>query len=144
MKNITRNTAYLVAMASLCFSCHECCQDCVNNKCIFADSITVQSSCYDSEQGLVLSATGNDEAHSDQTWTVYVLKDTTDGWTPADIKINEYRNGNITIPDSILLDNQQIIARVMTYCDGADFYSIYFRFFRITSNNCTTWTKSDL
>jgi len=144
MKDVTRYTAFLIALFSLCFSCREdCCQDCVDSKCRFANIITAQSGCYDAEQGLVLTATGNAVDLSYQTWTVHVLKDTTNGWTPADIEINEYRNGSITIPDSILLDNKQIVVQVMTYCNSFDYYSNYFRFFRMTSNNCTTWIGQD-
>ena len=144
MKDVTRYTAFLFVQLSLCFSCREdCCQGCVDSKCRFADIIKTQSGCYDAAQGLVLTATGNATDLSYQTWTVHVLKDTTGGWTPADIEINEYRNGNITIPDSILLDNRQVVVQVMTYCDGLDYYSNYFRFFRMTSNNCAAWIGQD-
>jgi hypothetical protein len=144
MKDVTRYTAFLIALFSLCFSCREdCCQDCVDSKCRFANIITAQSGCYDSEQGLVLTATGNAPDLSYQTWTVYVLKDTTDGWTPADIKITEYRNGNITIPDSILLDNQQVFAQLFTWCNGTDYHSMGYHFFKMTSNNCTTWIRQE-
>ena len=144
MKDVTRYTAFLIVLLSLCFSCREeCCPNCVDSKCRFANIIKAQSGCYDTEQGLVLTATGNAVELSYQKWTVHVLKDTTGGWTPADIEINEYRNGNITIPDSILLDNQQVVVQVMTYCNGLDYYSNFFRFFRMASNNCTAWISQD-
>ena len=144
MKDVTRYTAFLIVLFSLCFSCREeCCQDCVDSKCRFASIITAQSGCYDAGQGLVLTATGNAPDLSYQTWTVYVLKDSTNGWTPTDIEINEYRNGNITIPDSILLDNQQVVAGVTTWCDGTYYDSMYFHFSRVTSNNCTTWIRQE-
>jgi len=144
MKDVTRYTAFLIVLLSLCFSCREeCCPNCVDSKCRFANIIKAQSGCYDTEQGLVLTATGNAVELSYQKWTVHVLKDTTGGWTPADIEINAYRNGNITIPDSILLDNQQVVVQVMTYCNGLDYYSNFFRFFRMASNNCTAWISQD-
>ena len=133
MKSVTRYTVFLIGLLSLCFSCREeCCQDCVDSKCRFANIITAQSGCYDAENGLLLTATGNAPDLSYQIWTVYVLKDTTDGWTPTDFKINEYRNGNITIPDSILLGNQQVVAGVTTWCNGSYFDSMYFHFSRVS------------
>jgi hypothetical protein len=94
MKDVTRYTSLLTVLFSLCISCREeCCQDCVDSKCRFANIITAQSGCYEAEQGLVLTATGNAVDLSYQTWIVYVLKDSTNGWTPTDIKINEHRNG---------------------------------------------------
>ena len=143
MKDVTRYTAFLIALLSLSFSCEECCQNCVDSNCRFANIITVESGCYDAQQGLVLYATGNAPNLSYQTWTVYVLKDITDGLTPTDIKINEYRNGTITIPDSILLDHQQVFAEVTTYCAGTDYHSIGYHFFRMTSINCTTWIRQE-
>ena len=144
MKDVTRYTAFLIALFSLCFSCREdCCQDCVDSKCRFANIIAAHPGCYDAQQGLILYASGNAADLSYQTWEVHVLKDTTNGWTPADIQINEYTNGTITIPDSILLDNKQVVVQVMTYCDGSDYYSNYFRFFRMASKNCTTWISQD-
>ena len=143
MKDVTRYTAIIITLLSLCFSCQECCQNCVDSKCRFANIITANPGCYDASQGLVLTATGNAADLSYQTWTVYVLKDTTYGWTPTDININEHRNGSITIPDSILLDNQQVVAGVATYCNGTDYHSIYFHFSRVTSNNCTTWKRQE-
>ena len=144
MKSVTRYTVFLIGLLSLCFSCREeCCQDCVDSKCRFANIITAQSGCYDAEKGLVLTATGNAPDLSYQIWTVYVLKDTTNGWTPTDININEYRNGNITIPDSILLENQQVVAGVSTWCNGSYYDSMYFHFSRVASNNCTTWIGRD-
>lgn len=143
MKDVTRYTAFLIILVSHCFSCEDCCNNCVDSKCRFANIIAAHAGCYDAQQGLILYASGNAADLSHQTWTVYVLKDSTDGWTPNDIKINEYRNGTITIPDSILLGNQQVFAELTTWCNGTDYHSMGYHFFKMTSNNCTTWVRQE-
>jgi hypothetical protein len=145
MKDVTRYKAFLIVLLSLCFSCREeCCPNCVDSKCRFANIVTAQAGCYDTEQGLMLTATGNAADLSYQKWTVHLLKDTaTNGWTPTDIEINEYRNGNITISDSILLDKKQVVVELSTWCDGMYYYSTVYHFHRMTSNNCTTWIRQE-
>ena len=74
-------------------------------------------------------------------WYIYVLKDTLDGFTPRDLKINEPKYESITIPDSILLDNKKIDVHAVTNCDGQLRDSMFFAFVKTTSNNCVTWIR---
>ena len=134
---MTRYETLLIVILSGCLAC----EDDANTTCKFADLISVQSGCYDSQQGLVLSATGDEGTQSEFKWEIHVLKDTTIGWTPADVTINEVGSADFTIPGDILLANQQVVANVMTKCGDESLSSIYFRFFKITSNNCSVWTE---
>ena len=137
MRKIICFTAFFGLIAF--FSCEE-----TSQPCTYARRIAVESGCYNPTRGLRLVALGVDPDHTDLTWEIHVLSDLANGWTPDDIEINESAGETFTIPDSVLVSNIHVLAKVITDCDGTYLHSGYFSFIRINSANCTIWMESEI
>ncbi|WP_206170701.1 hypothetical protein [Spirosoma pollinicola] len=89
--------------------------------CEAADKITVDNSCYEASEGLIVQASGLVTADSTirLEWTVYIFADSSghEYFDHADITVNDGFRW-IVVPDSLLKDNQKIYVRVDTHCPG--------------------------
>jgi|SRR5688572_16929591 len=121
------------------FSCEE-----TSTECTYAKRIALEAGCYDPARGLRFVALGLDRDHTDLTWEIHVLKDLSNGWTPDDMEIIQSAGESFTIPDSVLLDNIHVLAKVKTDCGDTYLHSNFFSFVRIRSNNCTIWEEVEI
>ena len=114
------------------------------SECTHAKHISVEAGCYDPALGLTLVALDINPDYNNLAWEIQVLSDLTTGWTPNDIRIIESGHETFTIPDSVLLDNIHVMARVRTDCGGWYLYSKYFSFIRVNAANCTVWEQNEI
>ncbi len=89
--------------------------------CEAPDRITVNDTCYEASEGLIVRASGLATADSNIRfeWTVFIFADSLspEYFDHADITINK-GSRQVIVPDSLLKDNQKIYVRVNTYCPG--------------------------
>lgn len=116
--------------------------------CDAPDRITVDNVCYKDNEGLIVRASRL--AMADLTirfeWTVFIFADSSNSqyFDHADITIS---NGprQITVPDTLLKDNQKIYVRVNTYCSenekapGVRYNQFVKRYKK--SNACYKWEE---
>ena len=136
-KNVTWCAVLLGLVVIL--SCEE-----ERSECTHAKNIGVEAGCYDLALGLTLVALDINPDYNNLAWEIQVLSDLTTGWTPNDIRIIESGHETFTIPDSVLLDNIHVMARVRTDCGGWYLYSKYFSFIRVNAANCTVWEQNEI
>jgi hypothetical protein len=110
--------------------------------CSYVKSMAAPSACYDAKAGLTLTASGTETEGKDYLWQVWALKKKTDGISSADAKTN-YGSLEFTLNDAELVDQEQVIARITTNCHGNLMYSLYFKFSKVTTGNCTTWSPEE-
>ena len=134
-KNVTWCAVLLGLVVIL--SCEE-----ERSECTHAKNIGVEAGCYDPALGLTLVALDINPDYNNLAWEIQVLSDSTTG--PNDIQIIESGHETFSIPDSVLLDNIHVMARVRTDCGGWYLYSKYFSFIRVNADNCTVWEQNEI
>ncbi len=89
--------------------------------CPSPEQIYIQTKCYDSQTGLAIAVSpppGNDQSVL-LKWNVYVLADSL---ADAPFSNPQFRNvvssTGLTIPDSILRDNQKVYVSIQSECAG--------------------------
>ena len=114
------------------------CDDDNDKHCTYPKSIEELSGCYDPTLGLTLTASGTEAEGKNYLWALWVLKEKTDGISESDAKTT-YGGLAITLKDTQLLDNEQVVARIAVNCEGEELKSMYFKFFKEKTGSCFTW-----
>ena len=118
------------------------CDDDNDSHCHYVKSIEAPSGCYDPKVGLTLTASGTETEGKSYLWQIWVLKEKTDGISESDAKTTQ--GGLVmTLKDTQLLDNEQVVARINTNCNGELMYSMYFKFLKVTTGSCATWLPEE-
>ncbi|RRA99500.1 hypothetical protein [Larkinella rosea] len=139
--------AFILVGSSFLASCQ---QEGESIACKPVETITPQSTCYNSTQGLTLVGSGHIglPSNSQFTWSIFPQNDTT---LTSDISASREKvlvgSETIVVPDSILKNYPKFIVKVKTAgCGMSELHSIHYSFVkRQTSGSvCTVWQRQDI
>ncbi|WP_460965573.1 hypothetical protein [Spirosoma litoris] len=92
--------------------------------CPAPDSLIVDATCYKPSEGVTVRAVGLSKLDSMTRfkWDVFIFADSSgrEYFDHTDITIDKIGQSQITIPDSLLKDNQKFYIAVNAYCEGVE------------------------
>ncbi len=112
--------------------------------------IFVDPACYDSDKGLTIKASPieSSDSTSSLSWMVYILADSSQQAPYSHPQVKDIPAGyTLTLPDSLLNDNQKVYVEVRSRCAGvpdektiAINGDVFVRRFN-KANDCYQWTE---